>query len=118
MANTYSLRHDFDNSFKYINRALKINPRYRNAYILKGSNYRLLGNSKLAISSYETAVQQDPAFYGGYLMLGALYEFEENPICIEYYTTASQLQPKIQMFYIHWPMRNNFIAMKRKYDDL
>jgi tetratricopeptide (TPR) repeat protein len=94
LANTFSLRQDFDNSFKYINLALKINPKYRNAYILKGSNYRLLGNSKLAISSYETAVQQDPTFYGGYLMLGALYQFEENPICIEYYTTASQLQPK------------------------
>ncbi|MCX6190951.1 MAG: hypothetical protein NT109_01575 [Flavobacteriia bacterium] len=93
MAMTYTLRQDFDNSFKYINRALKINPRYRNAYVLKGSNYRMLGNTKLAISSYETAVQQDPNFYGGYLMLGALYQYEKDPICIQYYTTASQLQP-------------------------
>ena len=93
MAMTYTLRQDFDNSFKYINRALKINPRYRNAYVLKGSNYRMLGNTKLAISSYETAVQQDPNFYGGYLMLGALYQYEKDPICIQYYTTATQLQP-------------------------
>lgn len=93
MAMTYTLRQDFDNSFKYINRALKINPRYRNAYVLKGSNYRMLGNTKLAISSYETAVQQDPNFYGGYLMLGALYQYGKDPICIQYYITASQLQP-------------------------
>jgi len=93
MAMTYTLRQDFDNSFKYINRALKINPRYRNAYVLKGSNYRMLGNTKLAISSYETAVQQDPDFYGGYLMIGALYQYEKDPICIQYYTTATQLQP-------------------------
>jgi len=93
MAMTYTLRQDFDNSFKYINLALKINPRYRNAYVLKGSNYRMLGNTKLAISSYETAVQQDPNFYGGYLMLGALYQYEKDPICIQYYTTATQLQP-------------------------
>jgi len=93
MAMTYTLRQDFDNSFKYINRALKINPRYRNAYVLKGSNYRMLGNTKLAISSYETAVQQDPNFYGGYLMIGALYQYEKDPICIQYYTTATQLQP-------------------------
>ena len=93
MAMTYTLRQDFDNSFKYINRALKINPRYRNAYVLKGSNYRMLGNTKLAISSYDTAVQQDPNFYGGYLMLGALYQYEKDPICIQYYTTATQLQP-------------------------
>ena len=93
MAMTYTLRRDFDNSFKYINRALKINPRYRSAYVLKGNNYRLLGNTKLAISSYETAVQQDTKFYGGYLMLGALYQYEKDPICIQYYTTATQLQP-------------------------
>lgn len=93
MAMTFTLRQDFDNSFKFINRALKINPRYRNAYVLKGSNYRMLGNTKLAISSYETAVQQDSKFYGGYLMLGALYQYEKNPICIQYYTTAAQLQP-------------------------
>ena len=93
MANTYSFRQDYDNSFKYINLALKINPKYRNAYVLKGSNYRVLGNLKLAKASYETAVQQDPSFYGGYLMLGALYESEKDPLCIEYYTTAAQLQP-------------------------
>jgi tetratricopeptide (TPR) repeat protein len=93
MANTYSFRQDYDNSFKYINLALKINPKYRNAYILKGSNYRVLGNLKLAKASYETAVQQDPSFYGGYLMLGALNESENDPLCIEYYTTAAQLQP-------------------------
>ncbi len=93
MANTYSFRQDYDNSFKYINLALKINPKYRNAYILKGSNYRVLGNLKLAKASYETAVQQDPSFYGGYLMLGALNESEKDPLCIEYYTTAAQLQP-------------------------
>ena len=94
MARTYSFRQDYDNSFKYINLALKINPKYRNAYVVKGNNYFITGNVKLAISSYETAVQQDPSFYVGHLMLGALYESQKDPLCIEYYTTASQLQPK------------------------
>jgi len=94
LANTFSMFEDYENSFKYINQALRINPKYRDAYVLKGTNYRNLGNFKLAVSSYETAVQQDPKFYGGYLMLGALYQFKEDPICIEYYTTAYKLQPK------------------------
>ena len=93
-ANTYSMFEDYENSFKYINQALRVNPKYRDAYVLKGTNYRNQGNFKLAVSSYETAVQQDPTFYGGYLMLGALYQFKEDPICIEYYTTAYKLQPK------------------------
>lgn len=94
LANTFSMFEDYENSFKYINQALRINPRYRDAYVLKGTNYRNQGNFKLAVSSYETAVQQDPKFYGGYLMLGALYQFKEDPICIEYYTTAYKIQPK------------------------
>lgn len=94
LANTYSMFEDYDNSFVYINKALRVDKKFRNAYVLKGTNYRKLGNFKLAVSSYETAVQQDPEFYGGYLMLGALYQAKEDPICIEYYTTASKLQPK------------------------
>ena len=93
LANTYSLRQDFVQSFKYINKALRINPRYRDAYILKGSIYLSQGNYKLAKSSYETAVQQDNKFFLGYMMLGTIYQYEKNPLCIEYFTTASKLKP-------------------------
>ncbi len=94
MASTFSLMQDFDMSFKYINEALRIDPRYRDAYILKGTNYLQLNKIPLAKSSYETAVQQDPEFYEAYVALGNLYQKEENPICIEYYTTAATLAPK------------------------
>jgi tetratricopeptide (TPR) repeat protein len=107
LASTYSQQMDFDNSFKYINMALKIDPRYRDAYVMKGSNYLVLSKiypeadgrpsvkfMDLTKSSYETAVQQDPKFYRAYLMLGALYQAEGNEICIQYYKTAAQLQPK------------------------
>jgi len=94
LASTYSQQMDFENSFKYINKALKIDKRYRDAYILKGSNYLKIGNIEFAKSSYETAIQQDPEFYEAYVMLGSLYQSENNPICIEYYTTAMKLKPK------------------------
>jgi tetratricopeptide (TPR) repeat protein len=94
LANTLVLLNDHDNAFKYINQALRIDKTYRDAYILKGTIYKLEDNIKLAISSYETAVQQDPNYYMTYLLLGSLYEYENNPICIEKYMTAYQLQPK------------------------
>jgi len=94
LANTLVLLNDHDNAFKYINQSLRIDKTYRDAYILKGTIYKLEGNVKLAISSYETAVQQDPNYYLTYLYLGSLYEYENNPICIEKYMTAYQLQPK------------------------
>jgi tetratricopeptide (TPR) repeat protein len=94
LANTLVLLNDHDNAFKYINQALRIDKTYRDAYILKGTIFKLEDNIKLAISSYETAVQQDPNYYMTYLLLGSLYEYENNPICIEKYMTAYQLQPK------------------------
>lgn len=94
LATTYSFFQDNDKAFKYINQALRIDPKYRDAYLLKGSIYRNLGNFERAVSSYETAVQQDPDFTIGYLWLGSLYEMKEDPICIEYYTTAYRLEPK------------------------
>jgi len=94
LASTFSYQMDFEQSFYYINQALRINPRYRDAYIMKGSNYLFLGKKDLAKSSYETAVQQDPKFFEAYLMLGSIYQAEKNPICIEYYRTAVSLQPR------------------------
>ena len=94
LANTYSFFQDNEKAFKYINQALHIDPKFRDAYLLKGSIYRNLGNFERAVSSYETAVQQDPKFTVGYLWLGSLYEMKENPICIEYYTTAYRIEPK------------------------
>ncbi|MFK7785918.1 MAG: tetratricopeptide repeat protein [Crocinitomicaceae bacterium] len=93
VASTYSMQQDFEKAFEYINNALKIDPRYRQAYQLKGSIYRTLGQTDLMKSSYETAVQQDPEFYEGYLMLGAIYQSENSPLCVEYFTTALQLKP-------------------------
>jgi len=94
LASTYSMQQDFDKAFEYINNALKINPRYRQAYQLKGSIYRTLGQTELMKSSYETAVQQDPNFYEGYIMLGVIYQSEQSPLCIEYFTTAHKLRPE------------------------
>jgi tetratricopeptide (TPR) repeat protein len=94
LANTLVLLNDHEKAFKYINQALRIDKNCRDAYILKGTIYKIDQNFKLAISSYETAVQQDPNYYVTYLLLGSLYEYQENPICIEKYTTAYQLEPK------------------------
>jgi tetratricopeptide (TPR) repeat protein len=94
LATTYSFFQDSEKAFKYINQALRIDPKYRDAYLLKGSIYRNLGNFERAVSSYETAVQQDPDFTIGYLWLGSMYEMKEDPICIEYYTTAYRIEPK------------------------
>lgn len=96
MASTYSFQQDYQKSFEYINKALRIDMRYRNAYVLKGSNYVKMGKLDLAKSSYQTAIQQDPEFFKAYFFLGLLYQAEQDEICIEYFKTALDLEPNNQ----------------------
>lgn len=95
LAATFAFQQDFEKTFQYVNEALRIEPKYRDAYVLKGSTYRQLGNMKLAISSYETAIQQDPEFFEAYFLLGQIYQADNNPVCIEYFATARELRPGI-----------------------
>jgi tetratricopeptide (TPR) repeat protein len=94
LATTYGFQRDFENAFLYVDRALRIDPRKRDAYVFKGSMFLVMERVDLAKSSYETAIQQDPKFFEGYLRLGSIYESERDPICLEYYTTAHKLEPK------------------------
>ena len=95
LANTYSLTGDFETAFKYVNDALRIDDKFRDAYVLKGSMYKTQGNAKLALSSYQTAVQLDPDFFMGQLNIGwLLSEIEDHQLALEYYRNALNLDPE------------------------
>lgn len=93
IASTYTYQQNFDKSFEYLNSALRINRHYRDAYVLKGTNFMTMGQKDQAISSYETAVQQDPEFYEAYFFLANIYEADGNRQCLEYYRNALELRP-------------------------
>lgn len=93
LGSTFAQQGDYEKAFSYINEALHIDKRYRDAYTLKGSIYLSLGNMQLAKSSYQTAIDQDPEFFEAYLRLGLLYQGDNDPLCIEYFLTATELQP-------------------------
>jgi tetratricopeptide (TPR) repeat protein len=93
LAATYAQQGDNERAFYYINEALRIDKRYRDAYVLKGSIYLSMNNRKLAKSSYQTAIDQDPDFFEAYIALGDLHLQDGERICLEYYTTAVELRP-------------------------
>ena len=98
LANTYTLTGDFKNSFNYLNEALKLDKQYKDAYILKGSNYRLMDKKDLATSSFETALQLDQTDVDAYLNVADYYVEIGNPIALEYYQTALELNPTKKYF--------------------
>lgn len=89
----------YENAFAAINKALKINENLAKAYYLKGSIYKETGDTAKAISSLETAVDQDNRNYGAFLYLGMIYGARKNTIALEYYDNAIRIDPTPEAFY-------------------
>jgi tetratricopeptide (TPR) repeat protein len=89
----YYLVKQYDNAFAKINDALKINVNLAKAYYLKGSIYKETGDTAKAISSLETAIEQDNKNYGAFLDLGLIYGARRNTIALEYFENAISLNP-------------------------
>jgi len=89
----YYLVKQYENAFAKINQALKVNENLAKAYYLKGSIYKEMGDTAKAISSLETAIEQDNKSYGAFLDLGLIYAAKKNPLAFEYYDNAININP-------------------------
>lgn len=93
LAELYMVVEDAEASFKYLNDALKIDIHNAKAYRLKGFNYKYLGDTINAISSFQTAVEQDPNDYDSYMQLGLLYSIPKLPMAENYFDNALSVRP-------------------------
>lgn len=83
----------YEYAFAKINLALKVNENLAKAYYLKGNIYKEIGDTAKAISSLETAIEQDNKNYGAFLDLGLIYASRKNGIALEYYDNALSIKP-------------------------
>lgn len=93
LAELYYFVKQYDNAFEKINQALKVNENIAKAYYLKGNIYKETGDTAKAISSLETALEQDNKNYGAFLDLGIIYAARRNTIAFEYYDNALSVSP-------------------------
>jgi tetratricopeptide (TPR) repeat protein len=83
----------YENAFAKINQALKLNENLAKGYYLKGNIYKEIGDTAKAISSLETAIEQDNKNYNAFLDLGLIYASRKNTIAFEYYNNAITINP-------------------------
>lgn len=76
-----------------VNEALRADPTAAHGYYLKGWIHMETHDTDLAISSYRTAVEQDPKDYEAYIILGKLSAARRDPLAEQYYNTAIELRP-------------------------
>jgi len=93
LSELFYLVKQYQKGIDYVNKALKINDRSAKAYYLKGSIYRESGDTNRAISSLETAIEQDSKYENAFIDIGLMYAARKNPIALEYYNNALKVNP-------------------------
>lgn len=93
LSELYFLVRQYQKGIDYVNKALKIDEHLAKAYFIKGSIYRESGDTSKAISSLETAIEQDNQFADAFYDLGVLYAARKNPIAFDYYNNALKINP-------------------------
>ena len=93
LAELYFLVKRYQEGIEYVNKALKINENVAKAYYIKGSIYRESGDTTRAISSLQTAVEQDNKYLDAFYDLGVLFAARRNPIALEYYNNVLRIDP-------------------------
>jgi tetratricopeptide (TPR) repeat protein len=94
LAELYFYVRKYQESINNINNALKIDQTLAKGYFLKGMCYKESGDTGLAISSMQTACEQDDKYYDAFIETGRLLAAKKNPLCIEYFNNALRLNTK------------------------
>lgn len=85
---------DYPAVFENVNKALKLNPYLAKGYFIKGMAYTEMKDTAMAISSFQTCVEQDPEYYHAHMQLGLLFAAKHDPICINYFNNAIRVNPE------------------------
>jgi tetratricopeptide (TPR) repeat protein len=97
LAELLYLVRQYESAIAYINKALKLDESNAKAYYLKGSIYKESGDTAKAISSIQTAVEQDNQYFDAYNDLGLLYGARKNPLAFQYFDNALRINPSSQV---------------------
>ncbi|MGZ3863267.1 MAG: tetratricopeptide repeat protein [Bacteroidia bacterium] len=84
----------YQESINAVNNALKINENLAKGYFLKGMCYKESGDSATALSSFQTAAEQDNQYYDANVEAGMLLAAKKNFLAIEYFNNALKIDPK------------------------
>ncbi|MEO6883284.1 MAG: tetratricopeptide repeat protein [Bacteroidia bacterium] len=93
LAELFSYVQKYSQSMTYIDQVLQLDIHNSQAYFLKGMNFKLTHDTTNALSSLQTAVEQNPDYYDAYVELGVLYEAKKSKSALDYYNDALRVKP-------------------------
>src|SRR5204863_8321405 len=91
LAELFLLLKKYQQSLDHADNALRIDKTNAKAYFIKGFMFKETGDTARAISSFQTAVEQNPGYFDAYIQLGNLLTRKKNNLALNYYDHALQL---------------------------
>jgi len=85
---------DYPLVFENVNKALRINQFLGKGYFLKGMAYIEMKDTAMAVSSFQTCVEQDAEYYHAHMQLGLIFSAKNDPICVSYFNNAIRVNPE------------------------
>ena len=94
LAELLFIARQYDKVFKYLNNILKVDVHNPKAYFMKGMTYKEMGDTTKAISSFQTAIEQEPRYYEPFMQLGIIYTLKNNKLALQYFDGAININPR------------------------
>lgn len=89
----------YPETFNYLDVVIRKNPYQPRAYFTKGMAFKEMGDTGLAISSFQTATEQDPSYFHAWIQLGQLHAAKRSDLAILYFKNAIEVNPAKQESY-------------------
>lgn len=93
MAEYYLALRQYPAVFEYIKQAIIIEPYQPRAYFVRAYARLEYGDTLKALPDLHKAVEQDQHFFDAYLLLGNVYQQQNNSIFLDYFNNALAIQP-------------------------
>lgn len=93
LGSLYFYVNDYKKAHQYLNSAIEADKFFAPAYFSRALVYRETGDTALAITNLQVAVERDPQYYSAYLVLASIYANQNNPVAIDYYNNALNIEP-------------------------
>ncbi len=84
----------YEESMRTLDRVLQIDPQESEAYFMFGMNFKDLGDTARAISSFQSAVDNNPDLIDAWIELGQLHAALGNEIAGQYFDSAIRIEPE------------------------
>ena len=95
LSETQHILRQYESSLLTIAKVLTLDEQNAEAYFMMGLNFRAMNEIPRAKNAFQTATEMNPELLDAWMLLGKLYENENDPLALQYYDAAININPEL-----------------------